>query len=83
MYIPATVEEEPYVQLKDNKVYFRKYGDNITKGYHDSSVFIGNPSIIYIYCLLFRSKFLLDGEYKHIHGNEFEFLDIFVFDIEF
>lgn len=78
VYIPATIEDSPYVQLKDNKVLFKKYNDNITRGYHDSSIFIGNASIIYIYCIIFRVKYLNSNlEYNHKHGNEFEFLDIF------
>lgn len=81
VYIPATFEKKPYVQLKDNKVFFSKYKDKIDKeGYHDSCMFIGNVDLIYDACKKFRAKyynFSTDLQYEHIHGNEFEFLDLF------
>ena len=81
--IPCIYENNPYVELiqcKDNiKVLFSKYGDKISSGYHDMSVFY--CSVKYLYSKLNKFYTLVYNEenkcYNHIHGNEFEFLDIF------
>ena len=80
--IPCLYEREPYVQvvpITRNKVAIRfsKYNDNISDGYHDMCVFSCKINYLYKYLKLFYDKFYNGEQYNHIHGNEFEFLDVF------
>ena len=79
--IPCTWEVSPYVRLKEIKgsikVEFGKYGEVEGDGFHDYGFFYGDThailSALEELCNEYRTK---DG-YKHKHGNEIEFLDIF------
>lgn len=79
--IPVRWEENPYVQIKHFKgkatrVLFSKYGDKITSGMHDLSIFFGNCKKLKKYLSKFRKKILVNGKYKHKHNDEMLFLDI-------
>lgn len=85
MIIPVRYEENPYVQIianennKIEKILFSKYGENITDGYHDLSLFYANIGYLKYYLKEFANK-ILDKEtnsYIHKHNNELQFLDIF------
>ena len=81
--IPCVYEKDPYVQLVPNKrgtsVLFSKYNEKVKPGYHDISIFYANAWVLFKYLIEFAVKILDDtpAHYKHIHGNEMEFLDIF------
>ena len=80
--IPCVKEEKPYVQLIQYehgiRVKFSKFGETITPGYHDLSLFYGNALNIKNKLKEFENKILdKDGKYHHKHNNELEFLDIF------
>lgn len=79
--IPCEVSEKPYVQILENddkvKVLFSKYNEQITKGYHDLSLFYGNSNNLKFYLNDFHDKIYLDGKYTHKHNNEMQFLDVF------
>lgn len=79
--IPAVVEQKPYVQLAQCgskiKVLFSKFGDETTEGFHDLSVFYGNGLYLLNHLTEFQLKYRIDKGYEHIHGNEFNFLDVF------
>lgn len=79
--IPCIKESNPYVQIvqaTNNNVIalFSKYGDNISEGYHDMSLFLCNIEQLHKYLSEFVFKYFKDS-YKHKHNNEFEFLDVF------
>lgn len=80
--IPVVKEKKPYVQIKPSKgnkikVLFSKYKDPITEGYHDLSLFYGDAIQLRDYLEKFAKKITKKGEYKHKHGNELTFLDVF------
>lgn len=80
--IPCTVEEKPYVQITETErggahASFSKFGEPIGSGFHDLSLFYGNALSIRDKLDTFHDKICDDqGNYKHKHGNEMEFLDI-------
>ena len=85
MIIPVRYEKNPYVQIivdknnKIEKVLFSKYGENITDGYHDLSIFYANIGYLKRYLKEFADK-ILDKKtnlYIHKHNNELQFLDVF------
>lgn len=74
----------PYTQIVPTtnlhiKVAYSKYGENVTAGFHDLSVFYGNALYILTELQLFKNKIYSAEEncYIHPHGNEMQFLDIF------
>lgn len=79
--IPCNLEDSPYVQIKEDgegvKVYFSKFHEPITKGYHDLSLFYGNANVIKEALNKLHALIWKDDHYEHKHGNEMEFLDIF------
>lgn len=79
--IPCHFEEEPYVRLAEEqgrvRVDFGKYGEISGPGLHDFGFFYGRCLPIFNHLKEFRD-IILDGEvYKHKHGDEMEFLDVF------
>ena len=78
--IPCTTEKTPYVQIIPNSnsvsVHFSKFGDVISAGYHDLSLFYCN-------CLDLKEnlEFMVDkyfnGVNYNLRGNELSFLDVF------
>lgn len=80
--IPCVYEDLPYVQIipqvdKHVLVKFSKYGDKITSGLHDLSLFYGNAKNILKHLQEFQQQILVNGKYIHKHGNEMQFLDVF------
>lgn len=83
--IPCVKEEKPYVQIEpitsdQVTVKFSKYGEPITEGYHDLSLFYGNAKEMLYHLQLFANSHLsMNAEtlYQHKHGNELQFLDVF------
>lgn len=81
--IPCVMEDNPYVCVRDNgnggvKVLFSKFGEGVSRGYHDLSVFCCDMADIRRNLDLFHDKiFGADGKYHHKHGDEMEFLDVF------
>lgn len=81
--IPTVYEEKPYVQIipvEDNRaeIRFSKFGEEITPGYHDLSVFYCNAYELLLALRQFQSQITnKTGTYTHKHGNEMEFLDVF------
>lgn len=82
--IPCVYEQTPYVRLapkgKGITVHFSKYGDMVKPGYHDISIFYANAYILRKYLSEFAAKIADTASpthYKHKHGNEMEFLDLF------
>ncbi len=79
--IPCNLEDSPYVQIKEDgegvKVYFSKFHELITKGYHDLSLFYGNANVIKEALNKLHALIWKKDHYEHKHGNEMEFLDIF------
>jgi len=81
--IPCVYEENPYVQIKkkDNNsvlVKFSKFGEPITAGFHDLSVFYCELHQLITKLREFSNKIKnAKGNYIHKHGNEMEFLDVF------
>lgn len=81
--IPCVYEKYPYVRLSQydkNKISatFSKFGEDSSEGFHDLSVFYFNCLKLLNYLKIFQSKILTNNnEYKHKHGNEMEFLDVF------
>lgn len=83
--IPCVREEKPYVQIipeKNSKIHvsFSKYGEPITPGYHDLSLFYGNALDLQQHLLEFARSIQSSEStscYKHRHGNEMQFLDVF------
>lgn len=79
--IPCNLEDSPYVQIKEDgegvKVYFSKFHEPITKGYHDLSLFYGNANVIKDALNKLHTLIWKNDHYEHKHGNEMEFLDIF------
>ena len=79
--IPCVYEDKPYVKVYNNidgntQIFFTKYGDTISPGYHDLSVFYSNALMLLNKLVEFNCKYYKDGCYNHKH-NEFEFLDVF------
>lgn len=79
--IPCVYEDKPYVKVSNNidgntEILFSKYGDNITPGYHDLSIFYSNALMLLNKLKEFNCKYYINGKYNHKH-NEFEFLDVF------
>lgn len=83
--IPCVYEEKPYVQIiptYDSKIHvsFSKYDEPITAGYHDLSLFYGNAIELRTHLIKFAESIksaVFDNCYKHKHGNEMQFLDVF------
>ena len=83
--IPCVKESSPYVQIipyehNQIEVRFSKYDEPITEGYHDLSLFYGNAKEM-LHNLTNFANGTLSYEpgtlYKHKHGNELQFLDVF------
>ena len=80
--IPCVVENNPYVCVSDNKkggvnVYFSKFGETVSRGYHDLSLFCCDILALKIYlCEFHDAIYAPNGRYYHKHGNEMEFLDV-------
>ena len=79
MVIPCRYEENPYTlietddELRVLRCRFKKFKEiENESGYHDLSLFYGNP--IYINFMLHVLSF--SNDLKESHGNEMEFLDI-------
>lgn len=82
IFVPCVWEERPYVSINMNEdglldVRFSKYGEVEGPGFHDLGFFYGNCKLILDKLKEFAQKILVKGEYKHKHGNEMQFLDIF------
>ena len=82
--IACEVSTHPYTQIVPIsglrlKVVYSKYGEGITAGFHDLSLFYGSAMYILTELQLFRNKIYSEEEncYIHPHGNEMQFLDIF------
>jgi hypothetical protein len=79
--IPCAYEESPYVQIIGTEtgvqVHFSKYGEDVSAGYHDLSLFYGNASAMLDSLTDLHHKYFKDGQYVHPHGNELTFLDVF------
>lgn len=84
--IPCVREDNPYVQVvqeADYKIhiYFSKYNEPITGGYHDLSLFYGNAVELQQKLVSFADSIRSNENkihlYKHKHGNEMQFLDVF------
>ena len=79
--IPCRKEDNPYVcvvpEHNNVKVHFSKYGETCDSGYHDLSLFYGNAYRLLSYLEEFRDMIDKEGVYKHKHGNEMQFLDVF------
>lgn len=81
--IPCIKEAAPYVQIIPDaphtvKVRFSKFQEPTGEGYHDLSLFCCPASTLLIKLREFRNGILqADGFYRHKHGNEMEFLDVF------
>lgn len=84
--IPCVREDSPYVQVKQEQdykihIYFSKYNEQITSGYHDLSLFYGNAIELQQKLLSFADSIRSNEDdshlYKHKHGNEMQFLDVF------
>ena len=81
MVIPCKVEAKPYVRIVRNKtgganVLFSKYGEKVSRGFHDLSVFLINAHDLMRSSQEFVDKFFNGVSYEHPHGNEFQFLDL-------
>ena len=82
IFVPCVWEELPYVSIsaRENErleVRFGKYGEIEGPGFHDLGFFYGNCELILNKLKEFAQKITFEGEYKHKHGNEMQFLDIF------
>lgn len=79
--VPCVFEEKPYVSFSQMQGYidvkFKKYGEICKCGYHDFGLFYGVCSNILEYLELFSKKIKKEDGYKHKHGNEMQFLDVF------
>lgn len=80
--VACRYEDNPYVKVNvsNNMIYgidFSKYGEVSGSGFHDLSVFYGRADTILRYCNEFYNIFYNIDHYSHIHGNEFNFLDLF------
>ena len=81
MVIPCRVKAKPYVRLVRNstggaEVLFSKYGEKVSRGFHDLSVFYVNAQSLLRSSQEFVDKFFNGVSYEHRHGNEFQFLDL-------
>lgn len=81
VFIPCEIVDKPYVQLEqignNIEVRFSKFNETITRGYHDLSLFFGSALYIKKCLETYRNMITVDGQYRHKHGNEMEFLDAF------
>lgn len=80
--IPCMKEDIPYVKFEQFmsdyiNVYFSKYGEDTSNGYHDASLFYGSIRYLLRKCNDFYNMFYNGESYIHQHKNEFEFLDVF------
>lgn len=79
--VPCNKEMKPYVQIIEDKpsliVHFSKFGESISEGYHDLSLFYGNANKMKDALLKMHEKYWKEDHYVHKHGDELEFLDIF------
>ena len=79
--IPCQIEDSPYVQIipveNNVRVIFSKYGEQVTRGFHDLSIFYGNALAIREHLRQFKDKIEVNGVYHHKHNNELQFLDVF------
>ena len=83
--IPCVKEDSPYVQIipcEDSKIHviFSKYDESVTPGYHDLSLFYGNAMELQKQLIEFAKQIQSTENsncYKHKHGNEMQFLDVF------
>lgn len=80
--IPCSYEDRPYVRLEQDKnnkikVEFSKYGEVNQPGLHDYGFFIANSSSLLLELKEFQRKIMVGDEYRHKHGNEMQFLDVF------
>lgn len=82
VFVPCVWEENPYVSINMNEderldVRFGKYGEVDGPGFHDLGFFYGNCKLILNKLNEFAQKITFEGGYRHKHGNEMQFLDIF------
>lgn len=82
VFVPCVWEENPYVSINMNEdgrldVSFSKYGEVDGPGFHDLGFFYGNCKLILNKLNEFAQKITFEGGYRHKHGNEMQFLDIF------
>ncbi len=80
--IPCVREEKPYVLVTKNgkgaRIFFSKFGEPIGAGLHDQSIFLCEAHVLLQKLRAFRAGILdAEGNYRHKHGNEMEFLDVF------
>lgn len=79
--VPCAFENDPYVSLSKSHGYinvkFKKYGETCICGYHDFGMFYGVCSNIQKHLEVFSQKITFGNGYKHKHGNEMQFLDVF------
>ena len=79
--IPCNYEIKPYVQIipyqNTVKALFYKYGDNVSNGLHDQSVFIAPAKYLQYELNMFAKKIKTKEGYVHKHNNEMLFLDLF------
>lgn len=80
--VPCKYVENPYVQIVKYydtlSVYFSKYNEKTSSGWHDLSIFYGNSIELLYYLFRFQKYFKVpDAGYISKHGSEFEFLDVF------
>lgn len=81
--IPCKWEKLPYVKVSQDKshtlkVYFSKFHEDTREGFHDLSLFYCPMCALLNKLRQFRNKILRpDGTYRHKHGDEMEFMDLF------
>lgn len=80
--IPCVWEINPYVLLDEDldgriSVLFGKYGEVTGPGFHDLGVFYSNAKLLLNALIEFSRKISFEDGYRHRHGNEMQFLDIF------
>lgn len=83
--IPCHYEEKPYVRLTYSnqdcstiKVEFGKYNEVCGPGFHDYGLFLSYANYLKYHLNLFCLEIIDEnGDYKHKHGNEMQFLDVF------
>ena len=81
LVIPCKTETDPYVGIVNIgdgvvQVMFSKYGEKLSSGLHDMSLFYGNIDKLMRHTQEFVHKFFDGTSYIHRHGNEFQFLDL-------
>ena len=79
--IPCQKEISPYVCIVPEgetvRAHFTKYGEVVSLGYHDLSLFYGNALELRERLMQFHHTIDNNGTYTHKHGNEMQFLDVF------